>query len=191
MKKFLRFLLPFSLVGALVIPGACKKDDYISEKDFVKELTGEWYVRVCEAFSSPNCNIYWEGGSSLSISGGYGSVSYSIYDTALCENYCVQYAQYWTIFEDGDDLILEISDLCGTVKNYTINYSDYHYVLTTGYYGGKNKTEVIQANISLVCPEGTIDLTDFTIDLDSFGEVLMRFDGNFDNILINYYLIRY
>ena len=70
----------------------------------------------------------------------------------------------WTISGKKDDLILETYDMCGTLKSYKIQYSNYRYQTHTTYFDIETRVDVIRADINLIDLDTIISLSDFAID---------------------------
>jgi len=160
-KNFVLISIAFALLVTVLMQSACR--DYLSREEFIYKMTGEWQVITLNHAVTPNnpvwveIQVYEDG---IYYRTADGDHTYRIYDTILCTLPHMEKIQNWTITENNNDLFLETRDLCGVIKNYKIEFSNYQYHTE---WGRREDIDGIDADIYLAGPDTLITFYNFSL----------------------------
>lgn len=176
-KKFFLLFFVFAIMVTFLFQSACKNDDdNSSSKEFANKIKGDWFVfefwkmaypsnpytDICYVHINDSVGDYYDDHAPM----------YSINDPTICGLPEIENMQYWTITESGDELTLKTIDLCGRIKSYKIDFSNYRYdEVDDRYY--------IFADVNLSNTDTTWQLKNF-----GFNEHYMSFSSNDDSLYI-------
>lgn len=164
-KKLLSISLAFAILMTILSQSACRKENYVSLKDFINNIKGEWYVSSLSYSDIPVTPSSLEVNITVSedrISYKIGNEQqyYLFDDTILCTLPHTEKIQNWTITENNQELFLEATDICGEIKNYKVQCSNYQYDIEMGHVS----ENVIVADISLINQDTLLTLNAFFLD---------------------------
>lgn len=164
-NNFIILLSALFLSGIVLVESSCRKEaaEYLSEKDFIDDLKGQWcviqfsYAGQVEILRTDEVLRYFSTVDWITY-------NYSVDNPEICTLPGIENMGAWTISGDKDNLKLEWKDLCGNSNCYQIQYSNYRYGTHQTYFGYETWVNIIYADINLVDSDTSISLVSFTID---------------------------
>lgn len=182
-KNFFLLFIVIAMMITILFQSACKNDDdNFSHKDFANKIKGDWFVFEFWKMAYPIDP--WKDICYVHINDSVGdyydvhATMYSINDPTICGLPEIENMQYWTITESDDELSLKTTDLCGNIKSYKIDFSNFTYdEVDNRYY--------IFADVNLSNSDTTWQLRNF-----GFNEHAMSFSSHDDSLYIYEYDLR-